>query len=201
MLPSKDLKPFAVKFPAGGTTGSSPKKIYTEWQNCSGLIKENVNARLEMYGKEFDCDIVIKMNANDTSRKIGYGTVFLVGEMPTKAMENGNFYVKEVLPEYNGEIQVLLNRREGLSYPRIYYEANGEIMEYQLNFNNESLVGYVPKNSVLPFNKNTKIWYKIKPSSADDTNNRISLVSEINIGLVNWYNNFKKLTFKVVDNG
>ena len=198
MLPSKDLRPFAVKYAAGGTTGSSPKKVYTEWQTVSGVIKRNVNAKLEIWGKEFDCDMVIKMNANDNSRRIGYDTVFLVDEMTTNAMKDGNFYVKEILPEYNGEIQILLNEKTGISYPRIYYEVNGEIFEYQLNFDSDRLVGYVPKNTVLPFNNSTKIWYKTKPSSTDDNTNRIALSSTINIGLSNWFNNFKKLTFRVV---
>ena len=198
MLPSKDLRPFAVKYSAGGTTGSSPLKVYTEWETVSGLIKRNVNSRLELWGKEFDCDMIIRMNANDKSRQISYDTVFLVDEMITPAMRDGNFYVKEILPEYNGEIAILLNQKNGLNYPRIYYEANGEILEYQLNFDNEKLVGYVPKNTVIPFNSGTKMWYKVKPSSTDDNSYRMNLQSVINIGIANWFNNFKKLTFRAV---
>ena len=198
MLPSKDLKPFAVKYSVGSTTGSSPIKTYTDWKTLSGLIKKNVNARLELWGKEFDCDLLIKLNASDTSRAIGYDTVFLVDEMITPAMKDGDYYVKEILPEQDGEIAILLNKKTGLNYPRIYYENNGEILEYQLNLDTTNMVGYVPKNTVLPFSTKTKLWYKFKPSSVDDNQNRITLESSINIGLANWYVNFKRLKFKVV---
>lgn len=199
MLASKDLVPIGLKFKVGIKSGQSPVQQFSKLYVVSGSINRNVRAEMLNYGKVLNYDLAVILNACDTTRMIDYDTVFYIDEMPTNNMPAGNCYVAELLPERNGQIIVGLKRKEGLGYPRIYYAIGDTIYEYQMNFDSDKLIGYVPKNALLPFNESSKVWIKARPINVSQTANLVKLKGTMNVGLAAWYSNFKQLTFEAVD--
>lgn len=199
MISKRDLKPFLVKFVVGNRIGNSPDPVFGEYICIQGLISDPEGRIVKQpYGNEFAFDRVIVVNATSTTRRIAQDTAVLLGEYPTINFFRGNYKISKVFPEYNREIVIGLEKIEGIDIPNIYYEYNGEILTYQLNFDSTTNTGYVDKNRYVPFTSTTKIWTR-KPSSIDSKNHLIKLVSSKNVGVDESHKYFTQLKFEVVN--
>lgn len=195
MISKKDSKPFLVKFVIANTTDGSPKPIYSDWQVVSGLISDpNGYIADNPYGKQQDYDIILTLNATSITRQIIYSTAVLVDEYPTNNFKQGNYSIKRIFPEYNREIQIGLSKIEGINIPQIYFESDGTLLSYQLNYDNNSKKGYVDRNRHIPFNENTKIWTR-KPASLDQVEHRIVYKGFSKVGIDDEHLYFKELQF------
>lgn len=195
MIPKKDSKPILVKFVVGNTTDSSPKPIYSEWNIISGLISDPNGYIVDNpYGMQQEYDRIIILNATDTSRQIINSTAILIDEYPTDNFKQGNYQIKRIFPEYNREIQIGLSKIEGINIPQIYFEKDGKILSYQLNYSNITNKGYIDRNRSIPFGTDTKMW-KRKPTSVDQVEYRIVYKGQVQVGVDDMHLYFKELTF------
>ena len=202
MIPKKDSKPFLVKFAIGVDDSNGNKKtIYEDnWTTVYGLISEPDGSNQKyVYGREFNFDKTIVVNATATTRRIKSNTEFLLENMPTDTFSGGDYTISRIFPEYNGERMIGLSKKESVNIPKLYFIYNDQILFYQLNFDKDTLTGYVNVNEVLPFSVGDYVWTR-KPSSVDDTNNRLRLTQTTITGFDNQNRNFTQLTF-VEDDG
>lgn len=202
MISKRDSKSFLIRFAIGVDDSNGNKKTIYEnnWTTIYGLISEPTGQNEKyVYGREFNFDKTIIVNASSTTRKIKSNTEFLIDNMPTKIFSNGDYNISRLFPEYNGEIVIGLSKKEAVNIPKLYFVYNNQILFYQLNFDKDTLTGYVNVNEVLPFSVGDYVWTR-KPSSADDTNNRLRLTQTTRTGFDNQNQNFIQLTF-VKDNG
>ena len=197
MIPKKDSKPFLVKFAIGVDDSNGNKKtIYEDnWTTVYGLISEPDGSNQKyVYGREFNFDKTIVVNATATTRRIKSNTEFLLENMPTDTFSGGDYTISRIFPEYNGERMIGLSKKESVNIPKLYFIYNEQILFYQLNFDKDTLTGYVNVNEVLAFSVGDYVWTR-KPSSADDTNNRLRLTQTIITGFDSQNRNFTQLTF------
>lgn len=194
----KDKKPILVKFSIGQTTGDENVSVYEDWNIIYSLTKSIFSSfSHEPFGTEEKFDLTIILEANPITRKINEKSIFLIEEYPTNNNSKGNFRIKKIFPEYLGLIRIGLESIKGNSYQSLYYLNGDEIYSYQLNYDNNTNMGYIDKYAIYPFSTSTKIWTS-EPINKDDDVDRISFVSEKNIGIIDRYKTFKQLSFKVV---
>ena len=195
MSVKKDKKPILVKFSIAQTTGDSNVSVYSDWNIVYTTNKSlNLVFRNEVYGTEKDYDLIILLDANSVTRQIDQKSIFLIDQYPTKNNIKGNYKVEKIFPEYLGIIKIGLKSIEGQSSQKLYYLDGGNIYAFQLNYDNETNLGYIGKNVSHPFTSQTVIW-KTEPLNSEDTIDRIQFLSESNVGIVDKYNTFKELTF------
>lgn len=202
MVSKKDSKPILVKFPIGASKTTKVDMEYEdEWRLVYGLISEPTGVRVNNpYGYDLNFDKVITLNAGEITRLIDYDTLILIDNMPTSIYANGDYSVQRVFPEYNGEIVIGLSKKESVNIPKLYYERNGKILYYQLNFDKNSLVAYAKKNQAIPFSVNTYVWTR-EPADSSQTANRLKIVSVgEKVGFDDRYIPFTEIKFEV-DNG
>ena len=202
MVSKKDSKPILIKFPIGTSKTTKVDMEYEdEWRLVYGLISEPTGVRINNpYGYDLNFDKVITLNAGEITRLIDYDTLILIDNMPTSIYANGDYSVQRVFPEYNGEIVIGLSKKESVNIPKLYYERNGKILYYQLNFDKNSLVAYAKKNQAIPFSESTYVWTR-EPADSSQTANRLKIVSVGDkVGFDDRYIPFTEIKFEV-DNG
>lgn len=196
MISKRDSKPFKIKFPIGiSKTNKVDMKYQDEWQDVYGLIGDPSGyISQNMFGQDSNIDKTIIVNASSLTRSINKNTCFLLDNMPTSVYENGDYYVNKILPEYNGEIVIGLTKIQSIDIPKLYFNNNGKILYYQLNFDKYTLKGYVNINEILPFKEGDYVWTR-EPTDISSTKNRIEFVYKSKIGLSNHFKSFLELTF------
>lgn len=195
MISKKDSKPFLIKNPVGYLVGNTKNKTYGSWNLLYGLISDPSGAYYaQKYGVESRFDRVITLNANEDSRSITKQTIFLLDDVPTSNNSKGNYVVEYVYPEYNREIVVGLRKIDGVDMPKIYFSDGEEIYSYQINFDKDSLIAYVGKNTILPFGDDFKYW-STRPTSANTENAQMHLLKIEEYGIDPNFKHYKKLTF------
>lgn len=196
MISKKDSKPLKIKFPVGvEKTNKVDKQYESNWRTCYGLIRDTITGlSVNYYGNEALYDKVITVNAGSITRAINYDTLFIVDNMPTNVYENGDYSVKQIYPEYNGEIVIGLSKNKSVNIPKLYFENNGKILYYQLNFDKNTLKGYVSNKTILPFKEGDYVWTR-EPADSDVKNNRLKFVSRTKTGLDGKLKSFYELNF------
>ena len=203
MVPKKDSKPFLVKFPIGASKTTKVDMEYEEdWNLVYGLISDPSGAiRNYVYGSDLGTfDKVIIANAGSITRLINYDTIVLVDNMPTDTYSGGDYSIKRIFPEHNGEIVIGLTAKEAVNIPKLYYERNGKVLYYQLNYDKNKHVAYANKNQIIPFARNSFVWTR-EPADTSSTKNRLKVVSlDSKVGFDERYVPFTEIKFEV-DNG
>ena len=191
----KDKKPILVKFSIAQTTGDKNVSVYGNW-NVVYITNKSTGSFFdrEVYGQDEDFDLVILLEANPITRQVDEKSVFLIDEYPTRNNEKGNYRIKKIFPEYLGLIRIGLESVEKISFQNLYYLSGENIYKFQLNYDRETKKGYIDKDIQHPFSTSTIIW-TTEPTNAEDTIDRISFVSEQNIGIIDRYKAFKELSF------
>lgn len=185
MAVSKNKQPLLAKFTQGISIGSAEKAQFSDWTiiyYTRNSLSGNFNK--EVYGITEDFDLIVVFSSNPTTKQISENTLFLVDEYPTNLNTEGNYIVKRIIKYDNNEIIVGCEKRKGIQYKNLYYNNNGQIYSYQMNFDNETMRGYINKYIQVPFSTGDILWL-YEPDSAEDTENRIQLNSITNVGIVN----------------
>lgn len=196
MISKRDSKPFKIKFPIGITkTNKVDMQYQTEWKTVYGLVGEpNGSIYSRIYGNEFNYDKVIIVNAGVLTRSISYDTAVLIDNMPSNVFENGDYKIKYIKPEYNGEIVIGLNKIEPINIPKLYFMVGENVLYYQLNFDSSTLKAYIPKTSNIKFNIGDYVWTR-EPNPTNLQKNRLRLLNASKAGLGDGYKPFTELTF------
>ena len=196
MISKRDSKPFKIKFPIGiSKTNKIDTKYQDNWEDVSGLIGDPSGyIAKNMFGSDPDIDKTVIVNAGNSTRSIDYNTCILLDNMPTRVYENGDYSVVRKMPEYNGEIVLGLQKKQSIDIPKLYFIYNGEVLYYQLNFDKDTLKGYIGINDRLPFAKNDYVWTR-EPVDNTVTKHRLKFVSSKRVGLGGPFKPFIELTF------
>lgn len=196
MISKRDSKPFKIKLPVGiSKTNKIDMRYQDEWEDVFGLIGDsNGYIAKNMFGQESNIDKTIVVNASPVTRSINQNTCFLLDNMPTQVYEKGDYSFNSKLPEYNGEIVISLIKKQSIDIPKLYFSYNDEILYYQLNFDKNTLRGYIDANEVLPFTEGDYVWTR-EPADSSVTKNRLRFVSRARTGLDNHFQPFMELTF------
>lgn len=191
----KNKKPLLAKFTEGISTGSAEIAQLSEW-TLVYYIRDSLSGSFnkEIYGIEGDFDLIVMFENNAITKQISNNTVFLINEYPTEMNKEGNYIVSKIIAHDDGEIVVGLSKRSGVSYKSIYYNNNGEIYSYQMNFDIDTMKGYVNKYSKVPFVVGDILWL-YEPESVEETENRIQLNSITNVGIVDNLKLFAEYSF------
>ena len=72
-----------------------------------------------------------------------------------------------------------------------------QVYKYQINFDSETLKGYIKKNDYCPLTKSTTIW-TTKPLSVSSTVNLIKYIGMLDKGITDLYKPFKEIIFEQV---
>lgn len=184
MAISKSKKPLLAKFTQGISVGSEEKAQLTDWTTIYYLRNSlSGNFNKEVYGITEDFDLVVVFASNSITKQIAENTLFLIDEYPTNLNENGNYIVKRIIKHDNNEVVVGCEKRNAIQYKNLYYNNNGEIYSFQINFDTDTMNGYTNKYIQVPFTTGDVLWL-YEPTSIDDTENRIQLNSVTNVGIV-----------------
>ena len=196
MISKQNSKPFRVKFAVGiSKTNKIDMKYKKEWEDVFGLIGDpSGDVAKYIFGQDPSIDRTIVVNASSVSRAINQNTCFLVDNMPTSVYENGDYSFARKMPEYNGEIVIGLTKIQSIDIPKLYFVYNNEILYYQLNFDKNTLKGYVDINERIPFKEGDYVWTR-EPADSSSTKNRLKFVSKSKVGLDRHFKNFMELTF------
>lgn len=196
MIPKNDSKPFKIKFPIGiSKTNKVDMKYQDEWQTVYGLVGEPNGAISKyVYGIDTPFDKIIVVNACEITRAINENTLFIIDNIPTSTYQKGDYSVKRILPEKNGEIVIALSKKEAINIPKLYFKNGNEILYYQINFDKTHLKAYSSVNSFLPFKEGDYVWTR-DPSNVDDVNHRLKLISKSKTGLGSNFKPFIELSF------
>lgn len=198
MISKKDSRPLKIKFAVGvEKTNKSEMQYENDWHICYGLIRDTVTSNVNVYGFESMYDKVVTLNAGALTRSINYDTLFIVDNIPTAVYEYGDYLVKQIYPEYNGEIVIGLSKKEAVNIPKLYFEKDGKILYCQLNFDKNTLKAYVSNKSFLPFNEGDYVWTR-EPADNNSEKNKLKLISKSKTGLDGQLKNFYELTFEQV---
>ena len=184
MAISKNKQPLLAKFTQGISTGSAEKAQLSDWTiiyYTRNSLSGNFNK--EIYGITEDFDLIVVFSSNPITKQIAENTLFLVDEYPTNLNSEGNYIVKRIIKHDNNEIVVGCKKRKGMQYKNLYYNNNGQVYSYQINFDSETMRGYVNKYIQVPFSAGDILWL-YEPDSAEDVENRIQLNSITNVGIV-----------------
>lgn len=190
-------KPFLVKFPIGKSLGRNGKPLLSD---AFVLHSEQASREGEVdkreYGVVYDYDKVIVVNVNKLTDNIDKTTVFFIDEMPTRNNEFGDYEFVGKSDNIFGNYKIYLKKVVKNNYPEIYYLHHlGSICSFQLNYDKNEMVAYVPKERFVPFNHNNKIWTK-KPVDENDDSNRISFVNKEIVGFTENSMSHLKITFE-----
>lgn len=196
----EDYYPVLVKYVISTTVGNSEIANLSDW-NIVYALKENPTGYVERlsYGMELDFDRIIIVDASEKARKIKNNSIFLVEEYPTCNNEKGNYHITKIFPEYLGKIMIALKSSKINALPRLYYldsESNG-IYAYQLNFDKNTMKGYIGKYDDHPFTSSTKIWYR-EPINAGDNEYVVRFTAENRVGIVSNLRKYKELSFEYI---
>lgn len=196
MIPKRDSKPFKIKFAVGiEKTNKTDMQYEDEWHTCYGLIRDTANSlAVNVYGYEPIYDKVITLNAGAITRRINYDTLFIVDNIPTGVYKKGDYSVKQISNEYNGEIVIGLSKKEAVNIPKMYFKHDGKVLYYQLNFDKDTLKAYVSNKDIIPFKEGDYVWTK-EPIDSDPTKNRLKFFNKKEFGFDDKYKKYYELTF------
>lgn len=196
MISKRDSKPFQIKFSVGiQKTNKVDMQYENDWHTCYGLVRDTVTGKnANYYGFESLYDKVITVNAGSITRMINYNTLIIVDNIPTSIYNGGDYSIKQIYPEYNGEIVIGLSKKEAVNIPKLYFESNGQILYYQLNFDKDTLKAYVLNKEYLPFKVGDYVWTR-EPSSSSVTEHRLKLTSISKVGFDKQFLPFNELIF------
>lgn len=184
MAINKNKKPLLAKFTKGISVGSAEVANLSDWTTIY-YIRNSLsgNFNKEVYGITEDYDLIVVFSSNPITKQIAKNTLLLVNEYPTNLNKEGNYIVTKIIKYDNNEIVVGCEKRKGIKYKNLYYNYNGQIYSYQMNFDIETMRGYVDKYIQLPFATGDILWL-YEPTNVNDTENRIRLNSITNVGIV-----------------
>jgi hypothetical protein len=195
MISKRDSKPFQVKFSVGvEKTNKINVQYYEEWHTCWGIVRDTASKANHYYGYEAIYDKIITVNAGSITRLIDYDTLFCVDNIPTSVYKGGDYSAEQIYPEYNGEIVIGLKKKDAINIPKLYFEHNGKILYYQLNFDNKTKKAYIPIKSILPFKEGDYVWTR-EPADSSITSNRLLFQNKSKTGVDSQFKNFYELTF------
>lgn len=195
MISKRDSKPFQVKFSVGvEKTNKINVQYYEEWHTCWGIVRDTASKTNHYYGYEAIYDKIITVNAGSITRLIDYDTLFCVDNIPTSVYKDGDYSAEQIYPEYNGEIVIGLKKKDAINIPKLYFEHNGKILYYQLNFDNKTKKAYIPIKSILPFKEGDYVWTR-EPADSSITSNRLLFQNKSKTGVDSQFKNFYELTF------
>lgn len=196
MAVRKNKKPILAKFTQGISVGSAEKSMFTDWtliyytrDSLSGGFNK------EVYGIDEDFDLVVIFQSNNVTKQISENTVFLINEYPTLLNAEGNYVVKKILKNDNGEIVVGLEKKKNNQHKNIYYADSGKIYSVQMNYDKDTMKAYTNKYSVMPFSKNSVLWL-YEPNDIEDTENRIIVTAVTQVGIVDTLKIFNEYSFE-----
>ena len=196
MISKRDSRPILIKFPIGTLKDEKSEKVYNqEWHTVYGLKSDPRGMlRTNVYGTDLSFDKVVIFNAGELTRKIDYDTAILLDNMPTSVYDKGDYKVSYIYPEYNNEIVIGLNKREGISIPKLYFANEEQILYTQINFDKTTLKAYADKKQYIPFFVGQDVWTR-KPNNEFDSNHRLSVTAIETKGLDKYSSNFIEITF------
>ncbi len=201
MISKRDSKPFLIKFPIGVSKTTKTDMIYQDnWEIVYGLVSDpNGVYQSNVFGKDTNFDKVITVNAGSNTRRIAKNTIFLIDNMPTENYSKGEYSVKYIYPEYNGEIVIGLEKKQSINLPKLYfYVESGEPLYFQLNFDSKEKVAYIGANELLPIGLNDYVWER-EPSSESEKEHKLRFVSKEKVGYTKNHKPFYKLRFEVTN--
>lgn len=199
MVSKRDSRPFLVKTPIGYLKSSSNQSaVFGEWITLYGLIRDtNKDANFKVYGVELPFDVQITLNATSLAKQIKYDSIIMLNDMPTSNYPNGEYRVVNISSVYNGEIVLGLEKVQGVDMPKLYFDNNGEILFFQINYDDKTKKAYIDKNNTLPFGTNSFVWTR-KPTDKDTTSKRLVLNQISGTGFDKNNKRFYELTFSEV---
>lgn len=199
MISKRDSKPFLIKFASGVEKTSKKEMQYDgEWQTCYGIISDTISGlNPNIYGYEVPYDKTIIVNAGSLTRSIDYDTLVIIDNYPTSVYAKGDYSITRIYPEYNGQIVLGLSKINAVNIPKLYFIRNGTVLYYQLNFDKDTNIAYVPSRAVIPFTTGQYVWTK-QPTDENTTTNRLVFSGSEKVGIDNFLKRFNRLTFSEV---
>lgn len=196
MAISRYKKPCLVKFSNGITVGDAEFSVSSDWTTIYYTTKSASGGYdRERYGTEENYDLVLILDNNNITKQINEGSIFLIDEYPTELNVEGNYKAKKISFTDSGKIIVMLNAKKGVKHRNLYFLKNDQLCSIQCNYDSQTNKGYFRKYETIPFTGNDTIW-NIEPLTNEDSEGRIILVSQDNVGIVNDLKVFIELTFK-----
>ena len=197
MAISKDKRPLLVKFSQGNSVVGGENARLTEWQvvyytrnKLTGTVSK------ELYGLDDNFDLVLSFDTNSITKQITESTLFLVDEYPTNLNADGNYTVKRIVQHDNNTIVVGLKKNKGVGHKNFYYFDSGILYTCQVNYDSDTNKIYVGKYSTLPFNVGLVVW-DFEPENESDVENRFTVTSVTEVGIVDNLKVFKEITLGV----
>lgn len=201
MISKKDSRPLALKFQFGIAKTNKLETIYGDrWYGVYGLVSDPTGSIQNLvYGTDYNFDKIVTFNAGEITRKIDYTTRFCVDNVPTDIFEDGDYEVKYIFPELNGEIRVGLVKKKGVNIPKLYFKNTWITDSYkyayiQVNLDKKNSCAYIGRQDVLPFMANDYVWF-LEPKEDNLAKNRYKFIGRENYGITDGYKQFSKLTF------
>lgn len=191
----KNKKPLLAKFSTGSSTGSAEHSHFSEWTTIY-YIRDSLSGSFnkEIYGIEGDFDLIVMFENNAITKQISDDTIFLRNEFPTSMNVEGNYEVDKIIAHDDGQIIVGLSKKKGMSLKDVYYERDGEVYSFAMNFDLNTMKGYVDKYKQVPFSVGDILWL-YEPENAEDEENRIQLNEIRNVGIVDNLKIFTEYSF------
>ena len=197
MAISKFKKPILAKFSQGNTVGNSEVATSEGWNTLYYTrSKKNGSVSKEIYGLDDNFDLVLVFDSNNITKQISENTLFLVDEYPTNLNVEGNYSVRKILQHDNNEIVVGLKATKGVKHENIYYYNNHTLYACQVNYDSSTHKIYVDKYSTIPLTVGSIVW-DFEPDDENDTENRYTVTSVTNVGIVDNLKVFKEITLGV----
>ncbi len=194
MAISKFKKPILAKFSRGNSVDGAENTKTGEWEVIyytrsyqSGTVSK------QLYGLDDNFDLVLTFDSNSITRQISENTLFLVNEYPTNLNESGNYTVKRVVQHDNNSIVVGLRKARGVEHKNLYYYDSGSLYACQVNYDSNTHKAYVDKYSTLPLQVGSVVW-DYEPDDENDTENRYTVTTVTNVGIVDSLKVFKEIT-------
>lgn len=159
MLRKIDLSPIIIKNAIANSMEEIPMPIYDEPITIYGKIIDKGGIIVEEpTGINFEYDRAIIFNVNEKTKYINAQTAIYVDEIPTIVYPNGDYSIERITPIALNTFTVYLNKRKGITIPKLYFENDNKIVEMQLNYDKDKNIAYISKNKKIPFNNETNIW-------------------------------------------
>ena len=197
MAISRYKKPLLVKFSQGNTIVSGEVSKLSDWQTVYYTRNKLTGAvSKELYGLDDNFDLVLSFESNNITKQISESTLFLIDEYPTRLNSEGNYTVKRIIQHDNNSIVVGLKKNKGVKHENLYYYDSDVLYACQVNYDSDTHKAYVDKYSTLPLNVGLVVW-DFEPESNEDTENRFTVTSVTEVGIVDNLKVFKEITLGV----
>lgn len=169
-LNKKDKIKFYVSYFLAENNG---KKYYSDSLETNGVFcKKSGSVVTEDNGKKIDYSATIVLEFKDANIPININSVLWINKLPTDKI--GYNYVVRYKSEIKDNLFTLYVDRLDTDFQEIWYDHDGIILPFKLNYDYETKVGIVPIDTFIPFNKETRIWEN-EPFDLTDENGLIEL--------------------------